>query len=97
MALYNGAPTTKGFIDFVETSAVGVLGLVPTLVKNWRNKKLIKPNSWINVKRFSSTGEVSNAEDMAYLMKTTGETYHRILWWYGDWRGVYLKYHNGRE
>lgn len=72
IALFNGAPTTKTFVDFVEETKVTLLGLVPTLVKHWRTKNLLNENVWSKIQRFSSTGEVSNAEDMSFLMQISG-------------------------
>ena len=37
IALYDDAPTTKGFVDFVESAGVTMLGVVPSIVAAWRS------------------------------------------------------------
>ena len=72
MALFQGAPHGDGFIRFVETAGVTMLGLVPALVRAWRTRNLVGPNSWTQIRLFSSTGEVSNPEDSLWLMSRAG-------------------------
>jgi acetyl-CoA synthetase len=68
MALYYGAPTGKDFGRFVEKAKVNVLGLVPSIVKAWRNSECMKGLNWKNLKLFSSTGECSNVDDYLFVM-----------------------------
>jgi len=68
MALYYGAPIGKEFGEFVQNTRVTMLGLVPSIVKHWKNTKCMEPLDWSSIKCFSSTGEVSNPTDYAYLM-----------------------------
>ena len=68
VALYYGAPLTREFGLFVQTAKVNMLGLVPSLVKVWRNTGCMKSLDWTAIKLFSSTGECSNAEDYLFLM-----------------------------
>ncbi len=68
MALYYGAPMGKEFGKFIQNSKVSMLGLVPSIVKNWKNSKCMESMDWNSIKCFSSTGEVSNPTDYAYLM-----------------------------
>lgn len=72
MALYYGAPTGKEFCAFVQNAKVTMLGVVPSLVKAWRNGKHCDGVNWNAIKAFSSTGECSNADDMTWLMNQAG-------------------------
>jgi acetyl-CoA synthetase len=72
MALFQGAPHSAGFVRFVETSRVTMCGLVPALVRAWRSRNLVAPNTWNSIRVFSSTGEVSNPEDYLWLMSRAG-------------------------
>ena len=68
MALYEGVPNGKGFGQFIQDHKITHLGVVPTLVKTWRNSTCMETLDWSHIKLFSSTGECSNIEDMLYLM-----------------------------
>ena len=72
MALYPEAPTTKGFIDFVDEAGVTMLGLVPSIVSAWRASDLVRPGDLDGVRVLSSTGEASNPDDYAWLMRMVG-------------------------
>lgn len=72
LALYEGPPNTREFCRFVEERRVTVLGLVPSLVRAWRNEDLIGECDWSRIRMFSSTGESSNSEDMLFLMARAG-------------------------
>jgi len=72
MALYDGAPTTVDFARFVQDSGVTMLGLVPSLVRVWRESGCLDGCDWRRIKAFSSTGECSNADDMLFLMSRAG-------------------------
>ncbi len=69
IALYYGAPIGKEFGEFVRDAKVTMLGLVPSIVKHWKNSKCMEGLDWNTIKCFSSTGEVSNAEEYTYLSK----------------------------
>lgn len=71
MALYEGAPNTRGFVEFVRDAGVSVLGTVPALVRAWRAGDLVK-DEFARVRVFSSTGEASNVEDYLWLYSTAG-------------------------
>jgi len=49
-----------------------MFGLVPALVRAWRSRHLVPPDTWPRVRVFSSTGEVSNPEDYLWLMSRAG-------------------------
>lgn len=68
IALFNGAATGKEFGAFVEKAKVTMLGVVPSLVKVWRQSGCMENYNWSHLKAFSSTGECSNATDYLYLM-----------------------------
>jgi len=72
MALYEGAPHGDGFVRFVGQAGVSVLGVVPSLVRAWRNGGRPGGDEWRHVRLFSSTGEPSNVEDYLWLMSRTG-------------------------
>jgi len=72
IALYYESPLEPGFAKFIERAEVKVLGLVPSLVKAWRNTGATDGADWRKLKAFSSTGECSNASDYLYLMSRAG-------------------------
>ena len=72
IALYDGAPTEREFGEFVQNARITMLGVVPSLVRAWKNTECLKGLDWGAIKAFSSTGECSNAEDMLFLMSTAG-------------------------
>ena len=67
IALYEDIPMGEGFGKFVQDAKVNMLGVVPTIVKAWRNKECMEPFDWSPIECFSSTGEASQADDMFYL------------------------------
>ena len=69
IALYYGAPMGKDFGEFVQNANVTMLGVVPSIVKNWIKTKCNENLDWNSIKCFSSTGEVSNPQEMEYLMQ----------------------------
>jgi acetyl-CoA synthetase len=72
IALYEGAPTGPGFARFVQDAGVTMLGLVPSLVRAWRESGATDGVDWSRVRVVSSTGEPSNAEDYEWLMGHNG-------------------------
>jgi acetyl-CoA synthetase len=72
IALYEGAPTGRGFASFVRDAGVNMLGLVPSLVRAWRAAGATDGVDWSKIHVFSSTGEASNADDMRWLMEQAG-------------------------
>jgi acetyl-CoA synthetase len=72
MALHEGAPTTPSFARFVEQARVGMLGVVPSLVRAWRSSGALADADWGGVRVFSSTGEASSREDYLWLMSRAG-------------------------
>ncbi len=69
IALYEGAPTERGFCEFVQNAKVTMLGLVPSIVKSWRSTGVADGFDWSHIKTYSSSGEASNSDDYAWLMK----------------------------
>jgi acetyl-CoA synthetase len=85
IALYEGAPLGAGFAEFVADAKVSVLGVVPSLVRAWRNRGFLRRKRWHDVRVFSSTGEPSNQEDYLWLMSRT------------DYRAPVIEYLGGTE
>ena len=72
MALYEGAPIGEGFARFVRDARVTMLGVIPSIVRAWRESGSVKERAWDSVRVFSSTGEPSNREDYLWLMSRAG-------------------------
>lgn len=72
IALYVDAPTTSGFVQFVEDAGVTMLGVVPAIVSAWRASEALEQGDWTTVRVISSTGEASNADDYRWLMDVAG-------------------------
>src|SRR6185369_7698696 len=72
LGLYYGAPTTGEFGRFVQQAKATMLGVVPSLVRNWRNSGCMDAVDWRTIKVFSSTGECSHPGDMQWLMSLAG-------------------------
>ena len=73
IALFDDAPTTDGFIEFVDRAGVTMLGLVPSIVSVWRGRDALGPGRWGSVRVIASTGEASNPEDYRWLMEVAGD------------------------
>ena len=69
IGLYYDAPLGAGFGEFVQNAKVSMLGVIPSIVKNWKNSGCMEPFNWNAIKNYSSTGEVSNPTEMNYLMQ----------------------------
>ena len=72
IALYEGLPSGRGFAEFVHTAGVNMLGVVPSLVRAWRDSGACDNVDWTRINTFSSTGEPSNRQDYLWLMSRTG-------------------------
>ena len=72
MALYDGVPTGRDFGIFVQDAKVNLLGVVPTLVRAWKNSGCMQGLNWGAIRAFSSTGECSNPMEMLFLMSLAG-------------------------
>jgi len=68
IALYYGAPLGEGFGRFVQDARVSMLGVVPSIVRQWKITRCNEAFDWSSIKCFSSTGEASNPDEMTYLM-----------------------------
>ena len=69
IALYYDAPMGDEFGAFVQNAKVTMLGVVPSIVRQWKISKCNEDFDWDDIKCFSSTGEASNPEEMEYLMQ----------------------------
>jgi len=71
IALYEGLPSGRGFAEFVNLAGVGMLGVVPSLVRAWRDVGACEGIDWSRINVLSSTGEPSNRHDYLWLMSRT--------------------------
>ncbi len=72
IAITQEVPTHRGFGKFIQDSQVTMLGIVPSIVKAWREHDCMRGLDWSAIRAFSSTGECSNADDMHFLMSLAG-------------------------
>ena len=72
IALYEGRPTARGFAEFIHQAGVSMLGVVPSLVRAWRDSGACDGVDWSRINVLSSTGEPSNRHDYLWLMSRTG-------------------------
>lgn len=72
MGLYDGSPAGLEFGCFVQETKATMLGVVPSLVRTWRTTGCQEGLDWSALKLFSSTGESSSPDDMAWLMAFAG-------------------------
>ncbi len=72
LALHDDAPTGPDFCRFVAEAGVTMLGVVPSLVREWRRSDAVAGVDWSAIRVFSSTGEASIPEDMDWLMRVPG-------------------------
>lgn len=68
IGLYYDAPLSAAFGEFVQDAKVTMLGVIPSIVKHWKNSGCMESFDWNSIKNYSSTGEVSNPTEMKYLM-----------------------------
>ncbi|MCB1134799.1 MAG: AMP-binding protein [Chlamydiia bacterium] len=85
IALYDGAAHGEDFARFLERAHVNVLGLIPSLVRSWRQTGCLEKVDLTALKLFTSTGECSHPDDYAYLMRCT------------DMRAPIIEYCGGTE
>jgi acetyl-CoA synthetase len=72
IALYYGVPTEREYGQFIQNGKVNLLGVVPSLVSQWKTTSCMQGLDWSAIKAFSSTGECSKPQDMFYLMSLAG-------------------------
>ena len=70
--LYEDAPTNAAFGKFVQDAETTMLGVVPALVRHWKQTSCMESLDWSSIRCISSTGEASNEEDMIYLSALAG-------------------------
>ncbi|XP_020695237.1 probable acyl-activating enzyme 17, peroxisomal [Dendrobium catenatum] len=68
MALYNGSPLGLGFAKFVQDAKVTMLGVVPSIVRAWKNTNCTADLDWSTIRCFSSSGEASSVDEYLWLM-----------------------------
>lgn len=72
MALFSDAPLGRSFGEFIQDARVNMLGVIPSLVRHWRQTRCMEGLDWSAIRAFSSTGECSEPGDMFYLMYLGG-------------------------
>jgi acetyl-CoA synthetase len=72
LALYDDVARGPAFGAFVRDAGVTFLGVVPSLVSNWRSSRCMEGLDWSAIRRFASTGEASAPADMRYLSALAG-------------------------
>jgi acetyl-CoA synthetase len=72
IGLFYGVPTGAEFGRFVQDAEATMLGVVPSLVRTWRDTDCMRDVNWHNLKVLSSTGECSHPDDMNWLMSLAG-------------------------
>ncbi|MGQ9863677.1 MAG: AMP-binding protein [Bacteroidia bacterium] len=72
VCLYDGAPTGRGFCEFIASQKVQVVGTVPSLVRRWLEGRAWENLDWRHIHCFSSTGEASEPYAMWQLMAAAG-------------------------
>ncbi len=68
IALFEGMPTHSDFADFISDAGVTMLGVIPSIVRAWRESGVLNEVLWPSLRVISSTGEPSNREDYLWLM-----------------------------
>ncbi len=69
IALFDGSPVSRDFCCFVQDAQVTMLGVVPSLVRGWRDGGYLAGLDWSHLRCFSSTGEASSFDDTFWLMQ----------------------------
>lgn len=72
LAIFDGSPIERGYGQFLSDARVTMLGVVPSLVRAWRESGCMQDLDWKTIRSMASTGECSNADDMAWLMRLNG-------------------------
>ena len=68
MALYVGAPTRREAGEFFEAAGTTILGVVPKLVRSWKEGRTMEGLDWSGIRLLTSTAEPSTPDEMLYLM-----------------------------
>lgn len=72
IGLFGGSPSGRPFGTFVQDVGTTMLGVVPALVRSWRQSGGMEGLDWSSIRCFSSTGEASNENDMKWLSASAG-------------------------
>lgn len=72
IAMHHDVPGDRAFGEFVRDARVSMLGVVPGVVRRWRETNCMSGIDLGAVQTFSSTGECSKADDMIFLMQLAG-------------------------
>jgi acetyl-CoA synthetase len=72
IALFDGSPLERDYGEFIAQARVTMLGVVPSMVRRWRETQCMDGLDWSSIRAFSSTGECSNPSDMRFLSELAG-------------------------
>ena len=72
MALFPGATNTPEYPRFIGRAGVTMLGVIPSLVRDWRHSGAADGADWPSIRVFSSTGEPASRNDYLWLMSRAG-------------------------
>jgi acetyl-CoA synthetase len=72
LALYDDVARGRAFGAFVRDAGVTFLGVVPSLVSDWRASRCMAGLDWSTIRRYASTGEASDPTDVRYLSTLAG-------------------------
>lgn len=73
IGLFNGIASTESFCEFIDEAEISMLGVIPSLVKSWKESNAVENCDWSKIRRFSSTGEASDPLSSLWLMsRVTG-------------------------
>ena len=72
MALYPDTTSEAGYPRFIQRAGVTMLGVIPSLVRNWRHSGATDGVDWSSIRVFSSTGEPASRTDYLWLMSRAG-------------------------
>lgn len=68
VGVFEGSPTSRQFGEFISEARVTMLGLVPSIVANWRVSGCMEGLDWSSHLRcFALTGEASSPSDTLWL------------------------------
>lgn len=68
MALYNGSPLGSTFAKFIQDAKVTMLGVIPSIVRAWKNTNITTGFDWSSIRCFGSTGEASSIDENLWLI-----------------------------
>lgn len=71
IAVYDGVPTARPFGEFVQGARVTMLGVIPSIVRAWRQADCMQGLDWSAIRCFSSSGEVRSSHAQPLMLERT--------------------------